>query len=273
MLNPERRERRALRDMQHLVKRNRLRGEANIAGSATFAYPMTAATLTNALGGNGVWTDGTIWLCDEASGNLQSILGSHALTTTGTPIYSIVGPLGGPDKAVSADATGDRFDGGNIHNVNATDDLIALAVYRTPNTSGGPLLIKRVTVGWRLRHTIDTFVLTFQDGVAGIDAATAMTTAARDKWLVVIAAVSRATGKSRVGFRSLDGTLAVVSTLTDVSTIGDTTAVDTFRLFSATTVLPEISFAACVTGTGVGLNVPENMAAALTSFSRYIGGQ
>ena len=77
-------------------------------------FPRTAAEVA-AMFGYGTFTAG--WLCDDASGALQPVFGSPALTAVNSPTYRTPGPLPrdyavslGADNSTNAFSAGDTFD-------------------------------------------------------------------------------------------------------------------------------------------------------------------
>src|SRR5690606_38548649 len=98
------------------------------AEHAVMGFPRTAAVMATVVGGD--WTNGSGWLCQEASGDLAPVFGTVTLADSGTPTYQNAGVKTG-DYAVGFDSSTDAFTGGTgDFDVTATDDIIWACVVK-----------------------------------------------------------------------------------------------------------------------------------------------
>ena len=243
-------------------------------------YPTTSAAMQAALG-YGTWTSGSAWLLNEASGNLAPAFGATTLTATSL-VYGSAGPAGGIDKAISFDAGTDRADGGDIHDVTGTDDLIVAWVAKIASAPVGTVdtVITKMSTGagWQVNILNGDGTYYFQ----GFDATPTqlfLSTVSGvsghiGEWHVGIATIDRSTGKARIGTRSLAGVSSVDVEKTVAATtmanavafrIGD--RADNAGLAPTTTLL---AAAYVVTGSGVATGLSANLSTALTNFANAV---
>lgn len=243
-------------------------------------YPKTAAQLTADLG-YGTWTNGVGYLCNEASGNLAPVFGSGSLVATNTPTYGSTGPRGGTDKAVGCGASGSSLGSfvasdATLADVGATDDILVVVVVESFGSGGtfSYLPIKGDTAAtppyWRIVAG-SNLQLSVHDGTDNLSASIATPTAP----CVLVGALSRATNKMAFGAQTLisgGGGTQTVSALADASAIGSLSNSDFLRLGPGNnTSALKIAAFYVVTGSGVAIGVPENIATAVANFAATFG--
>lgn len=243
-------------------------------------YPASPSEMAR-ITGFGQWNCG--YSCDAASGNLFTQWSAGGvgipatLTASGTPVYNILGPRGGVDKAIAFDAASEYFDGGDVLNVSATDDLAVLWVGRfTGLPSDFGALFSRETgflsAGWAIyQNTIPALNIAnyTSGGQASIDASGFHIGA----WHVGCAVIDRSTGKLRIGTRSLSTGLEVLST--EGTSTGSAAVASTFRLgasaggVSAATNFQCAAFTVAF-GPGACAGMSANLSAVLASYAQSL---
>jgi hypothetical protein len=249
-----------------------------------FDYPQTAAQMALALG-YGTWASGSIWLCNESSGDLAPTLGSITLADGSTPTYSNQGARGGSDKAIGFDSANDRFDGGaSAHNVTATDDLILLWVARVDAIPSGSVdgIISKLAAGAGYQVNIDTSgYVYFQGYTTGpsslFSSFTQVVPSQQKQWHVGIAVLDRSTGKARVGTCAIGGSPTVSTEMTCAASSMSNS--DAFRVGDRADspgnapTDTKIAYVAAVTGSGVATGLSANLSTALSNFASYMKSQ
>jgi hypothetical protein len=238
-------------------------------------YPQSAAAMQAAVG-YGTWSAG--WLCNESSGDLAAAFGAPSLAPGGTPVYGVAGPQGGIDKVVGWESVGEYFSGGDVFDASSTDDLcIAWVGFQSLDPVTYSSLISKYPAsglsGWS--------ILVYPSGglwFRGTNAAGAEVFSSVGavlpvgSWYVGIAALDRATGKARVGTRTLAGSSLLANDAT--ATAGSHSSAADFRLgASATNNVETSSFIAAAyigAGSGVAAGLPANLTAALTNFASAV---
>jgi hypothetical protein len=228
-------------------------------------YPTTAAKMNEAVG-YGTWTAG--WLCNESSGSLAATFGAPSLSAVGTPTYSNDGYLSAPDKAISFDASGDGFSGGDVHDVTATDDLVLAWVAKVTATPAGNRgwFSKGAAPGWYMYRKADG-ALTFNVNDI-VD--TQVSAVPLGEWHVGIAVVDRAANVSRVGVRGLTSGTTTVSATSDITAQGTLANGSSFLVGEGiVTADTDVKMAAFWIGTGVGAGtgLSANLSTALSNFA------
>jgi len=248
-----------------------LNGTAALQG-----FPRTAAATASA-NGYGTWTTGACWLMQEASGSLVATYGSPTLTASGLT-YQTTGSQSG-DYAIGFSTTGAEADGGDVFDVTGTDDVIVAWVGKftsTPGSTRGVISKLSTGAGWQVNFDSGSGLYYFQ----GLDSTpstlfTALGASIHSgSWHVGIATIDRATGKARIGTRSLAGSSSVAS---EVSTAATSMAnAVAFRVgeradnpANAPTELL-LSAVYVVSGSGVAAGLSANMSTALTTFANAI---
>lgn len=230
-------------------------------------YPQTAAQLTTALGGYGNFTGGYGWLLNEASGNPAAIFGGQALTQVGSPTYSVLGPRGGSDKAITLPTSADRFTGSTILDVGATADLILVWVARMPSPSGDARFFSKNGGGGFWIVDVHSNQLDFQghDGVDTITASISATTA--NAWHVGIAVLERATNKMRVAIQPMFGGSAVISSEVNAAALGSTGTGATFVVGSTFNGNQSNAALYAASGVGIATGLSANLSTAIASLA------
>jgi hypothetical protein len=244
-----------------------------------FDYPQTAAQMATALG-YGTWTSGAGYLCNETSGDLAAAFGTPAtLADSGTTTYANQGARGGADKAIGFGAITDYFNGGDYHDVGATDDLIVVWVGKFSSAvSGGDrtLFSKQDTPRWSV-ETITTgeIQLVLYDGVDATYAQTANTGQLTKEWHVGVAVLDRGATASRMGVLGLTSGTSVISAATSSSSIGDCSNSVGFKIGGYSGPPTEFQVAAVyiTTGSGVATGLSSNLSTALSNFATYMKSQ
>src|SRR5690606_34772760 len=90
-------------------------------------FPRAAAVMDAVVGGD--WTNGSGWLCQEASGNLAPVFGAVTLTASGTPTYRNDGIKVG-DYAVGFDSTDAFTAGTGDFDVDGSADIVFACVIK-----------------------------------------------------------------------------------------------------------------------------------------------
>jgi hypothetical protein len=239
-----------------------------------FNYPQTAAQMAMALG-YGTWTSGSIWLCNESSGDLAPTLGSITLADGSTPTYSNQGARGGSDKAVGFDSNADSFGGVDAFDLTGTDDLILVYVGQHTASPSDALFSKYnggTTRGWEVSGASGAMRFRLYDGAANTASAASLPTKV---WYVGALVVDRSTGKMRCGHCAIGSSPTVSSettvTATDVSH-SVAFAVNGSTWLNGTTDF-RLSYLAVVTGSGVATGLSANLSTALSNFASYMKSQ
>lgn len=244
-------------------------------------YPTTAAAMQAALG-YGNWTSGAAWLLNEASGNLAPAFGAPTLTATSLT-YGAPGPAGATassiDKAIGFDAGTDNADGGDNFDVTGTDDIIVAWVAKFSST---PTAIKNIITkrssgaGWQINFDNGSGGYYFQGHDATPTQLFLLNGASIHvgSWHVGIATIDRATGRARLGTRSLAGVSSVLAdTAVAATTMGNAVA---FRLgdnaLGGGSAATECNLAAVyvVTGSGAAAGLSANLSTALANFANAV---
>jgi hypothetical protein len=256
-----------------------------VPGNASYdgypPIPRTAEHMRSATGGFGVWTSGSGYACEEGSGSLVPSFGSTSLTPTSSPLYGLSG-LTSRDKAVSFDSDNDCFDGGtSLHNVGATDDLLAIWVGFATSAPVGSvdIFLSKLTTGagWQIGFDNSSGNFYFQ----GMDAVpTTLFTALGASphllsWHVGGAVVERATGRARLASRSLStGTSSVVAEqVVAANSMSNAVAFRFGERADSPAVAPTtMKFAGVyvTTGSGVATGCSTNLATILQNFASYL---
>jgi hypothetical protein len=235
-------------------------------------YPTDATELERQIG-YGVWDSGSIWLCNEASGNLAPSLGATTLTAASTPTYGTTGPRGGADKAIGFDSASDGFSGGNVNDVGATDDLIIAMVTKVAAGTTADVITKGVNPGYFLRTEVaNGWRFIIGDGVDQSFHNTSNLLG--DEWIVLIAYVDRAAVMSGIAIKGLTSGTAVTSS-NSTAAIGTLSNASNFLvgnggLIGATNA-PQIAYLAVVKGAGVAAGLHAGIATALSNFAAQFG--
>lgn len=197
--------------------------DATVYEAAEARYPRSSNEVRAATGGYGiVWS--VAWLMDALSGNLPAIFGSPTLTLSNAnanmfPKYGCPGVLGYSDKSIEMIPGGANiFTGDTSLALSSTDDLafIIPGEQLLAPLAARQLISKGDTAGgtnrWQLQITnVGTdkafWAFTHTDGTT----VSVNTTIPIGKPFILIPVLERATGKIRIGARSLDGTFESVS--------------------------------------------------------------
>jgi hypothetical protein len=244
-------------------------------------FPRSAEQMVIATGGFGVWTSGSGYACEENSGPLVPSFGSTSLAPSSSPLYGLSG-LTSRDKAVSFDSDNDCFDGGtSLHNVGATDDLLAIWVGFATSAPVGSvdIFLSKLTTGagWQIGFDNSSGNFYFQ----GMDAVpTTLFTALGASphllsWHVGGAVVERATGRARLASRSLStGTSSVVAEqVVAANSMSNAVAFRFGERADSPAVAPTtMKFAGVyvTTGSGVATGCSTNLATILQNFASYL---
>jgi hypothetical protein len=243
-------------------------------------YPTATAAVQSMLGYGGAWTSGSAWLCNETSGNLAPTIGATTLTAT-TLTYASAGAIGiGTQTSIGFSAGTSRADGGNIHNVTATDDLVVMWIGYVPSVPAGirTLITKMgaAGAGWQVNLDNGSQSFYFQGSDAGSTLFTNIGASLHvGVWHVGIACVDRSTGKARVGTRAIGtGTNSVVAESTVAA--ASMSNAQAFRVgdrsdnpgVAPTGMLVDAVYV--VSGSGVASGLSTNLATALSNFASAI---
>lgn len=243
--------------------------------AAVTPYPQTAAAMAAAVG-YGTWTNGSAWLMQETTGNLAPTFGAVTLTVSSAPAYSTTGPGHGDDKAITMNEP-DLLTGGDTFDATGADDLIVAWVGRVSSTSSFNHIVGKGTPGTAQHWSVYTqsdrvrFRLTNASVAVDIDATT-FTIA--NEWYVGIAAIDRAAGTARVGFRGLTTGTAAVSANTATAALDHSNAsnllVGKSSGFGAQAGTQDLAGLYMVAGSGVAAGLPANLSTALSNFANAI---
>lgn len=247
-------------------------------------YPMSAAEMALAIPG-GTFTHG--WLCDESSGDLESVFGGLNLTASGTGLfYGDAGPRSGVDRAIgftTGAATG-KFSAaaaGTFDIAASTDELVVAWVgkWSALPTAFGAMFGKATatfTNGWHLSGQ-DGSSLNFELGPSGVWRSTIPGTSGFlvGSWHVGIAVIDRSgTDTARFGVRDLAGVSTIVST--GMTGINGNTAISAsiFTIGRSDWVPGNDNFRLAALyigkGSGVAAGLASNLPAVLASFAARI---
>lgn len=243
-------------------------------------YPQTAADLAADLG-YGTWTGGVGYLCNEASGNLASAFGSPAtLSKTGTWTYSVQGPRGGSDKAITPAAGNNYFDGGDVFDVGASDDLIVAWVGRwngapTASATCVSKLAASAAAGWAL-YSSGTGMTAFAQQSGGGAAASSSASHYANEWHAGIMVIDRAASAIRIGLQGLTSATQSLGLATSLSGVGSLTTAATFRVGASawtSAAQPNFDLDVCyvVSGSAVATGLSANLSTALANFAATFG--
>jgi hypothetical protein len=221
----------------------------------------------------------TIYLLNETSGNLVPSVGSPTLTASGSPLYGIIGPRNGRDRAIGFSTTADAFSGGTgDFDVNGSADIMIVWVGRITSAPANGDVIGKGNAGaarWYLWHGVGGFAFNVNDGVDNLEPVTS--SLAVGEWHVGIAALERATNQARIGIRTLAG-VSNISSAADASAIGslsNAVAVKFGKSIGNADTFANYAGLAITTGTNVAKGVVTNMSAILlryaTALNRYYG--
>jgi hypothetical protein len=243
-------------------------------------YAATAAEIAADLG-MGIFTTGAGYACNEASGNLASAFGTPAtLTASGSPTYGNLGPRGGIDKAIGFASGNQSFDGGNVFDVVATDDLIIAwaGKFSAAGAAFDQLFSKVAAVfasGWSVCLDGAGTGLIAGAGAAGSQVTgSASLTSLYGEWHVGIAVMDRSTGKMRVGLRGITSGTSSIST--EATITGSFTTAATFRFGASAWINQAPSTFQCsafyiADGAGIATGLSANLATALSNFAATFG--
>jgi hypothetical protein len=238
-------------------------------------YPDNAAALQAAVG-YGTWSSG--WLFNIASGNDTGAFGGVTMTAVSSPTFGNQGPAGATaatiDKAVGFDSAADCFTAGDNFDVTNLQDLCLAWVGKFTTTPGATeILFAKGDSGaarWTIYMVNATMVFEF---VSASGTKSASLTAPVGEWYVGMAALDRATGKFRVGVRTLAGVTTVSAETTafvethanaDNFTVGNrVTAPAVASSFLCSAVYVGAA-ASCATG------LSTNLSTALTNFASAV---
>lgn len=255
-------------------------------------YPSSSAQMAAAVG-FGRWDYG--WLLDETTGSLTASFTpstplafqfDNASGRGGGVVYGNLGWLSGSDLTVgfTGSSRQSRFDGGNNFNAPPGADLLIGYVgrWRAVTASFGSILTKAepaFTHGWALNgNNGATYNFQTFDG-SGFNGGSIPGGAAgfrAGEWHVGIAGIDRATGNVKLGIRSLDAGVTLVSPdsfMTNGAAI--TASSDIFYGASDWVSANEtFEFAALYLSSGsqVATGVFPNLFQALENFARQLGG-
>jgi len=242
-----------------------------------FDYPQTAAALATALGGYGDFTSGAAWLCNESSGDLAPVFGTGTLADSGTPTYSGIGARGGSDLAVGFDSSSDAFDGGDIFDVGASDDLVVVWGGRWSAAANRDIFCKYTgTTGWRISSETSSIRVGVADGVDTVTQEVSTLPVGTNYIGIVV--LERATSKIRIAVHDLTSGTATVSSEMSVSAVGDTSNASSLTLGSHAGYWGNgsghtVSYLAIATGSGVATGMSTNLSTILSSFATYMKSQ
>lgn len=186
-------------------------------------YLRSAARLSQAIGW-GTFTVG--WLLDEASGNLAPAFGATSLSAVNTPLRGLDGPFPGLDKAIGFGGASDAWNGGDVLDVTAAQDLVIAWVARlSALPSGVRGFLSKFPVGgasaWQLQMDNASASYYMQGNTAA--AATNFTAIGAGlhvgRWHAGIAGIERATGKAGIATKAFDVSSPSVTPLANVSAI------------------------------------------------------
>lgn len=234
------------------------------------SYPTSAAAMATAVG-YGTWSSG--WLCNEAAGNLAGAFGSPTLTASGLT-YSVAGPLGGADTAVSTSAFGGAH-AGDTSDVTAATDMILFMVVKLGSGSGY-LAKKYDSLGWFLFYDSlggGSLQFTVYDGVDFVSAT--VVTIPQGEWLIIGIVVDRGAGINALAYVRETGVHS--SNSQNMSAVGDmSNSANFFPLGADAGDGPPGTFAAVyhALGSGIasGLGNTTTLGAALTNFRTQLKG-
>ncbi len=244
---------------------------------ADIDYPRTPTQMREALGNLGTWTNGSAYLMEGLTP--VSGFGSTTLTQNGTPTFTTQGALGGDDKAVVFDTNTEYLDGGSIHDVSASDDLLVVMVWRWSGypTAYGSVVSKATagfTNGWAILTMSDPWVAMFTGAASGnqVYAATNNSAFYKGQYCAVIGVVDRSTGRQRIGVINL--ATGATSISSELSVSGSFANAANFRFGASAWINAptdaQVSAAYVVTGSGVATGVSASMATALASLRSYL---
>ena len=244
--------------------------------AAVSPYPDNATSVAAMLG-YGNFASGAGWGFNIASGNDTGLFGGVTMTASGTPTYHNTGPGNGGDYAIGFSAATDCFDGGNVINVGATDDLIVAWVAKFSSLPGATVsLFNKVdTAGayWAVNlNSAGYHEFAVYDGVDFLECDGGTPTVG--SWYVGIAVIDRSASTMRVGVCDIGGSPSVSST-GSTSAIGSLSNTKTLRVGhhhannnSPTTGL--IAGLYVVSGSGVATGLSANLSASLSSFAAAV---
>lgn len=244
-----------------------------------FDYP-TSSSVTGTMVGGGAWAAG--YLCNESSGDLSAAFGGPAtLAVTGALTYSITGARGGNDKAIQFTGGGNQFfDGGNVFDVGASDDLVLAWVgYLTGALTTNATTFSKTAGGFANGWAVTAAganSLSFYAGAGAAFTTSCTTTGLTGQFHVGLAVIDRSTGKMRIGIQSLSsGTQALSS---EATITGSISTAGTFRVgASPWTFVAEsamrISAFYIGSGAGYGTGLSTGMSTALSTFATYMKSQ
>jgi hypothetical protein len=191
------------------------------------AWPTTAANLNLAMG-YGTWA--SIWLCDEASGDLADSVGGITLADGSTPTYRNTGAFGG-DYAVGFDSVADRFEaaGAGTFDIAADGGIAVYICAKSSAAAANATLLGKISADgndyWLLRcANASGHVSALARSLAGTPAVSTLAANHCDgQWHDILYLLDRTTERVQV-----------------VSDLGSSTAVDITDL---TTIITFTSFA------------------------------
>ncbi len=239
-------------------------------------YPDNSSSVTAMLG-YGNFATGAAWLMQQSATPLTATFGSPNLTAVSTPTYQNAGPQSGK-YAIGFNSDLDSFSGGDAFDVTDTDDFVLMWVAKFSSAPASTKdFINKITTaaGWHVyANTNGTY--TFRGFDAGPTQLFASTGADMHvgSWHVGIATIDRATGKARIGTRSLAGVSSVASEATTAATtmanavafqVGDDASGSGNAPTTAT-----IAGVWVVSGASVATGLSANMSTALTNFAAAI---
>jgi hypothetical protein len=126
-----------LRASRYVPQRGGYVGSYTAAVSRRPKYPTSGADFTAQTG----LTATSLYLCEEASGNMVDAVGGLTLTAAGTPVY---GGYVGPKLGLGFNSTSDAFVA-NVHDLAAASGLYLCAAYHT--TTPDSLIFGRTNAG------------------------------------------------------------------------------------------------------------------------------
>jgi hypothetical protein len=242
--------------------------------------PQASSAIEAALGYGGSWASGSAWLCNESSGNLAPTLGATTLTATSLT-YGNTGALGlSTATSIGFSAGASRADGGNIHDVTATDDLVVMWIGYVPSVPAGlrTFITKMgaAGAGWQVNIDNGSQSFYFQGADAGSTLFTNIGASLHvGVWHVGIACLDRGTGKARIGTRAIASGSSSVVAESAVAAASMSNAL-AFRIgdrsdnpgVAPTGVLVDAAYV--VSGSGVASGLSANLSSALSTFASAV---
>lgn len=235
-------------------------------------YPKTATALRFATG-YGTWTAGYL-LNDTASPAVPSFGPVNLSTSLDSPTFHQPGPLGGTDYAVSMNGTDQLSTGSTtLYDVPATSDLAVLVVAKFSDTtsfdticSKGATSDPNLFILWKNANTLN---IRSQTGFAAYSISVPFTRA--NEWVAILGVRDAATGRVRIGWRSLSTSGASELSANTSVPSGSLSNASPFYLGCAPSYggLGSTTLYSCLyvaTGVGAAAGLAANMDSALSRF-------